>query len=166
MPTRAPSCCVSSITSERRSWRWGRWTVRCGAHARLLFPVNPCAQWSTNCCCFSPCSAANSIREPIYISYIPSHLYHMLFELFKVINSAVSSITVSAVKAVQRHFFILKKPQEGCRTAAPLSLGTKLKPPNGKKKKVIKHADVGNCCNLVPRGRVKQPNHICYLLTS
>ncbi|XP_029013658.1 pyruvate dehydrogenase (acetyl-transferring) kinase isozyme 2, mitochondrial-like [Betta splendens] len=26
---------------------------------------------------------ANSIREPIYISYIPSHLYHMLFELFK-----------------------------------------------------------------------------------
>ncbi|KAM3863766.1 pyruvate dehydrogenase (acetyl-transferring) kinase isozyme 2, mitochondrial-like [Diretmus argenteus] len=26
---------------------------------------------------------ANSIREPIQISYIPSHLYHMLFELFK-----------------------------------------------------------------------------------
>lgn len=30
--------------------------------------------------------AANNAREPIYISYIPSHLYHMLFELFKVIN--------------------------------------------------------------------------------
>ncbi|XP_076609577.1 pyruvate dehydrogenase (acetyl-transferring) kinase isozyme 2, mitochondrial-like [Chaetodon auriga] len=26
---------------------------------------------------------ANNIREPIHISYIPSHLYHMLFELFK-----------------------------------------------------------------------------------
>ncbi|KAM9394486.1 pyruvate dehydrogenase (acetyl-transferring) kinase isozyme 2, mitochondrial-like [Pholidichthys leucotaenia] len=26
---------------------------------------------------------ANNIREPIQISYIPSHLYHMLFELFK-----------------------------------------------------------------------------------
>ncbi|XP_037112947.1 pyruvate dehydrogenase (acetyl-transferring) kinase isozyme 2, mitochondrial-like [Syngnathus acus] len=26
---------------------------------------------------------ANSIRQPIQISYIPSHLYHMLFELFK-----------------------------------------------------------------------------------
>uniref|UniRef100_A0A8D3CF93 Protein-serine/threonine kinase n=1 Tax=Scophthalmus maximus TaxID=52904 RepID=A0A8D3CF93_SCOMX len=26
---------------------------------------------------------ANSIREPIQISYVPSHLYHMLFELFK-----------------------------------------------------------------------------------
>uniref|UniRef100_A0A667WUT2 Protein-serine/threonine kinase n=1 Tax=Myripristis murdjan TaxID=586833 RepID=A0A667WUT2_9TELE len=26
---------------------------------------------------------ANIIREPIQISYIPSHLYHMLFELFK-----------------------------------------------------------------------------------
>ncbi|XP_071754958.1 pyruvate dehydrogenase (acetyl-transferring) kinase isozyme 2, mitochondrial-like [Centroberyx gerrardi] len=26
---------------------------------------------------------ANSIREPIQISYIPSHLYHMIFELFK-----------------------------------------------------------------------------------
>ncbi|XP_062264776.1 pyruvate dehydrogenase (acetyl-transferring) kinase isozyme 2, mitochondrial-like [Platichthys flesus] len=26
---------------------------------------------------------ANSLREPIQISYIPSHLYHMVFELFK-----------------------------------------------------------------------------------
>lgn len=26
---------------------------------------------------------ANNMREPIHISYIPSHLYHMLFELFK-----------------------------------------------------------------------------------
>ncbi|KAL2100599.1 hypothetical protein ACEWY4_002360 [Coilia grayii] len=26
---------------------------------------------------------ANSKKDPIYISYIPSHLYHMLFELFK-----------------------------------------------------------------------------------
>ncbi|XP_028267094.1 pyruvate dehydrogenase (acetyl-transferring) kinase isozyme 2, mitochondrial-like isoform X2 [Parambassis ranga] len=26
---------------------------------------------------------ANNVREPIQISYIPSHLYHMLFELFK-----------------------------------------------------------------------------------
>ncbi|XP_058509632.1 pyruvate dehydrogenase (acetyl-transferring) kinase isozyme 2, mitochondrial-like [Solea solea] len=26
---------------------------------------------------------ANSVREPIQISYVPSHLYHMLFELFK-----------------------------------------------------------------------------------
>ncbi|XP_068192658.1 pyruvate dehydrogenase (acetyl-transferring) kinase isozyme 2, mitochondrial-like [Antennarius striatus] len=26
---------------------------------------------------------ANNVREPIYISYIPSHLFHMLFELFK-----------------------------------------------------------------------------------
>ncbi|KAM6967316.1 pyruvate dehydrogenase (acetyl-transferring) kinase isozyme 2, mitochondrial-like [Tautogolabrus adspersus] len=26
---------------------------------------------------------ANNTREPIHISYIPSHLYHMLFELFK-----------------------------------------------------------------------------------
>uniref|UniRef100_A0A8D3D5V6 Protein-serine/threonine kinase n=1 Tax=Scophthalmus maximus TaxID=52904 RepID=A0A8D3D5V6_SCOMX len=26
---------------------------------------------------------SNSIREPIQISYVPSHLYHMLFELFK-----------------------------------------------------------------------------------
>ncbi|KAI3360334.1 hypothetical protein L3Q82_014648 [Scortum barcoo] len=31
--------------------------------------------------CFTP--LANNIREPIHISYIPSHLYHMLFELFK-----------------------------------------------------------------------------------
>uniref|UniRef100_A0A671TWU0 Protein-serine/threonine kinase n=1 Tax=Sparus aurata TaxID=8175 RepID=A0A671TWU0_SPAAU len=27
---------------------------------------------------------ANNMKEPIQISYIPSHLYHMLFELFKV----------------------------------------------------------------------------------
>ncbi|KAF7644104.1 hypothetical protein LDENG_00227800 [Lucifuga dentata] len=26
---------------------------------------------------------ANNLREPIQISYVPSHLYHMLFELFK-----------------------------------------------------------------------------------
>lgn len=31
---------------------------------------------------------ANNNKEPIHISYIPSHLYHMLFELFKVCASA------------------------------------------------------------------------------
>lgn len=33
---------------------------------------------------------ANNAREPIHISYIPSHLYHMLFELFKVINQSAT----------------------------------------------------------------------------
>lgn len=40
--------------------------------------------------------AANNAREPIYISYIPSHLYHMLFELFKVINQDESVMRTGA----------------------------------------------------------------------
>lgn len=40
--------------------------------------------------------AANNAREPIYISYIPSHLYHMLFELFKVINQDESLMRTGA----------------------------------------------------------------------
>ena len=30
------------------------------------------------------CLAASNAQQPISIVYVPSHLYHMLFELFKV----------------------------------------------------------------------------------
>ncbi|XP_039977201.1 pyruvate dehydrogenase (acetyl-transferring) kinase isozyme 2, mitochondrial-like isoform X2 [Xiphias gladius] len=48
---------------------------------------------------------ANSIREPIQISYIPSHLYHMLFELFKnsmraTIENSEASMTLPPIKVM------------------------------------------------------------------
>ncbi|XP_075888331.1 pyruvate dehydrogenase (acetyl-transferring) kinase isozyme 2, mitochondrial-like [Nelusetta ayraudi] len=47
----------------------------------------------------------NNAREPIYISYIPSHLYHMLFELFKnamraTIETHESSRTLPPIKVM------------------------------------------------------------------
>ncbi|XP_047428054.1 pyruvate dehydrogenase (acetyl-transferring) kinase isozyme 2, mitochondrial-like [Mugil cephalus] len=48
---------------------------------------------------------ANSIKEPIQISYIPSHLYHMLFELFKnsmraTIENHEASRTLPPIKVI------------------------------------------------------------------
>ncbi|KAM4598587.1 pyruvate dehydrogenase (acetyl-transferring) kinase isozyme 2, mitochondrial-like isoform 2-T2 [Polymixia lowei] len=48
---------------------------------------------------------ANNIREPIQISYIPSHLYHMLFELFKnamraTIENHEASRTLPPIKVI------------------------------------------------------------------
>lgn len=44
--------------------------------------------------CVVSCHLAHNNREPIHISYIPSHLYHMLFELFKVINDDATYILI------------------------------------------------------------------------
>uniref|UniRef100_H2TB44 Protein-serine/threonine kinase n=1 Tax=Takifugu rubripes TaxID=31033 RepID=H2TB44_TAKRU len=48
---------------------------------------------------------ANNVREPIQISYVPSHLYHMLFELFKnamraTIETHESSRTLPPIKVM------------------------------------------------------------------
>uniref|UniRef100_A0A8C3AL38 Protein-serine/threonine kinase n=1 Tax=Cyclopterus lumpus TaxID=8103 RepID=A0A8C3AL38_CYCLU len=54
-------------------------------------------------CCFPP--LANNNREPIHISYVPSHLYHMLFELFKnamraTIENQETSTTLPPIKVM------------------------------------------------------------------
>uniref|UniRef100_A0A8C3G990 Protein-serine/threonine kinase n=1 Tax=Cyclopterus lumpus TaxID=8103 RepID=A0A8C3G990_CYCLU len=48
---------------------------------------------------------ANNNREPIHISYVPSHLYHMLFELFKnamraTIENQETSTTLPPIKVM------------------------------------------------------------------
>lgn len=64
-------------------------------HTKHLLTVNVCVcVYRSLTVVFFPVPLANSIREPIYISYIPSHLYHMLFELFKVTNNTAYKNTV------------------------------------------------------------------------
>lgn len=35
------------------------------------------------------CSAVKTPKKPIQVVYVPSHLFHMLFELFKVSRAAL-----------------------------------------------------------------------------
>ena len=62
---------------------------------------------------------ANSPRGPIQISYIPSHLYHMVFELFKVINDIRS-----AQKNTNKRLFslLIHLPQAKVISSVALSL--------------------------------------------
>lgn len=67
----------------------------------LFFSFLPCGRYNSRtsrfgckhransllrfCCFFPPrLSSAKSAELPLHMVYVPSHLYHMLFELFKV----------------------------------------------------------------------------------
>lgn len=50
--------------------------------------------WELN---YYPCFPAKAKEKPIQVVYVPSHLFHMLFELFKVRQ------TISE----KRHFYVL-----------------------------------------------------------
>ncbi|NWX21334.1 PDK2 kinase, partial [Aegotheles bennettii] len=86
MPTIWPSSCVTSTTCPHLTWRSRRSTVRLRGWV-LQQGNSQVARLglgrTTMLTAALLLHAASNAQQPISIVYVPSHLYHMLFELFK-----------------------------------------------------------------------------------
>lgn len=122
------SCVCIQLECLHVTWHWARWTWRVSHYSaeaevrlsglrsllqtiltqRLLFwrPLNQSRKASTTVLAWWILSAillppprVDKKNLPISIVYIPSHLYHMLFELFKVrhIEQMIDRFMISAV---------------------------------------------------------------------
>lgn len=90
MLMKMPETCVTAITWTHLSYYWKNLMVTffyTHIYLRFELMIVKFPTEDRRCDCFFSCvsSAVKGPDKPIAVVYVPSHLYHMVFELFKVL---------------------------------------------------------------------------------